>query len=89
MPWARFWTRSPRDDRSSTWNGEGVQVAIDIQGTLNQETDQDTLWTAEIALPFAVFAPYAPQFAPDRWRRVASQPVPDGRCGQSAVHHMV
>ena len=63
--------RSPLADRSSTWNGEGVQVAIDIQGTLNQETDQDTLWTAEIALPFAVFEPYAPHLPPapgDVWR---------------------
>ena len=63
--------RSPRDDRSSAWNGEGVQVAIDIQGTLNQETDQDTLWTTEIALPFVVFAPYAPNLPPangDAWR---------------------
>ncbi|MDE2807972.1 MAG: carbohydrate-binding family 9-like protein [Gemmatimonadota bacterium] len=63
--------RSPRDDRSSSWNGEGVQVAIDIRGTLNQETDQDTLWTTEIALPFAVFAPYAPNLPPttgDAWR---------------------
>ena len=63
--------RSPHADRSSTWNGEGVQVAIDIKGTLNQETDQDTLWTAEIALPFAVFDPYAPHLPPtagDVWR---------------------
>ncbi len=63
--------RSPRDERSSAWNGEGVQVAIDIKGTLNQETDQDTLWTTEIALPFAVFAPYAPHLPPtagDAWR---------------------
>ena len=63
--------RSPRDKRSSAWNGEGVQVAIDIEGTLNQETDRDTLWTAEIALPFAVFDPYAPHLPPiagDVWR---------------------
>ena len=56
--------RSPHADRSSAWNGEGVQVAIDIEGTLNQETDQDALWTAEIALPFAVFDPYAPRLPP-------------------------
>lgn len=63
--------RSPHAERSAAWNGAGVQVAIDIAGTLNDETDQDTLWTAEIALPFAVFAQYAPRLPPaagDVWR---------------------
>ncbi|NKB69146.1 MAG: hypothetical protein GKR89_18920 [Candidatus Latescibacteria bacterium] len=63
--------RSPRDKRSKKWNGEGVKIALDIQGTLNNETDRDSLWVAEIALPFAVFAPYAPNLPPadgDTWR---------------------
>ena len=63
--------RSPRDNRSGTWNGEGIEVAIDIQGTINDETDQDSSWVTEIALPFAVFAPYAPRLPPadgDVWR---------------------
>ncbi|MEW6751385.1 MAG: carbohydrate-binding family 9-like protein [Candidatus Latescibacterota bacterium] len=63
--------RSPRDNRSSSWNAEAVRVAISIDGTLNDESDQDSLWTAEIAIPFASFAPFAPRLPPqdgDTWR---------------------
>lgn len=63
--------RSPKMKRSSEWNAAGVQVAITIVGTLNDETDTDSLWTSEIAIPFAAFAGYAPQLPPaagDVWR---------------------
>jgi hypothetical protein len=63
--------RSPRDNRSGTWNCDDIRVAIDIDGTLNDETDVDRAWTTEIALPFSCFAPYAPALPPtpgDMWR---------------------
>jgi hypothetical protein len=63
--------RSPRDNRSSSWNAEGIVVAIAIDGTLGDESDEDRLWIAEIAIPFASFAEYAPHLPPgegDVWR---------------------
>ena len=63
--------RSPRDKRSSGWNAEAIQVAITIDGTLNNEADEDRLWITEIAIPFSSFAPFAPQLPPqdgDTWR---------------------
>ncbi len=63
--------RSPDDNRSGTWNSPGVQVAITIDGTMNDSTDTDQGWTTEIAIPFADLAPYAPRLPPaegDQWR---------------------
>lgn len=63
--------RSPRDGRSGAWNAAGVEVAITVQGTLNDSTDVDQGWTAEIAIPFSDIAPYAPHLPPlpgDAWR---------------------
>jgi len=48
-----------------------VQVAITVRGTLNDSTDVDHGWIAEIAIPFADIAPYAPhlpQALGDIWR---------------------
>ncbi|MBT3344497.1 MAG: carbohydrate-binding family 9-like protein [Gemmatimonadetes bacterium] len=63
--------RSPRDNRSSKWNGAGVKVGITIDGTLNDSTDTDRSWTTEIAIPFTDLAPFAPRLPPangDQWR---------------------
>jgi hypothetical protein len=63
--------RSPRDNRSSAWNAEEIVVAITIDGTLNDESDEDRLWTTEIAIPFSSFADFAPRLPPrdgDAWR---------------------
>jgi len=63
--------RSPRDGRSSSWNAPGVEVAITIEGTLNDDSDTDDRWTTEIAIPFASFEEYAPRLPPaagDEWR---------------------
>lgn len=63
--------RSPRDNRSSKWNAEGIDVEISIDGTLNNHEDIDKKWTTEIAIPFSSFAPYAPRLPPqdgDVWR---------------------
>ena len=63
--------RSPRNNRSSTWNAEDIVVAISIDGTLNDETDDDNRWITEIAIPFASFEEFAPHLPPrdgDTWR---------------------
>lgn len=63
--------RSPRSERSSTWNAEGVRVAVHIDGTLNDEEDVDRLWTTEIAIPFDSFDGFSPRLPPvdgDVWR---------------------
>ena len=63
--------RSPRDNRSNAWDAEGVQIAIAIDGTLNEESDEDRQWTAEIVIPFSSFDPFAPRLPPedgDVWR---------------------
>lgn len=63
--------RSPRDSRTSAWNAEGVQIALTIDGTLNDESDEDRQWIAEIVIPFSSFDPFAPRLPPvdgDVWR---------------------
>jgi hypothetical protein len=63
--------RSPHDNRSSSWNAVGIAVAITIDGTLNDEADEDRLWVTEIAIPFANFEAFAPRLPPsdgDTWR---------------------
>ena len=63
--------RSPREQRSSKWNGQGVQVAVQIDGTLNDESDSDRQWNTEIAIPWTAIAPYAPSLPPlpgQSWR---------------------
>mgnify|MGYP002640353087 CR=1 FL=1 len=63
--------RSPLDDRSSRWNADGLRVAVEIHGTLNQQADADSFWTTEIAIPFDTFAGYAQPLPPadgDVWR---------------------
>ena len=63
--------RSPKLNRSGTWNADGILVAVAIDGSLNDETDFDSLWTTEIAIPFTAFQGYAPQLPPqpgDLWR---------------------
>ena len=63
--------RSPRNGRSSSWNASDIEVAITIDGSLNDDGDTDNLWTTEIAIPFSSFEGYAPQLPPQAgsvWR---------------------
>ena len=55
------------------WNLEGEKAAVTIDGTVNDPSDTDTKWIAEIAIPFAGIAFSAPtmNFPPkagDTWR---------------------
>lgn len=61
--------RSPRNGGSSDWDAAGVRVAVNVAGTLNDSSDTDRGWLAEIAVPFADLAPYATVPVPgQRWR---------------------
>ena len=53
------------------WNPDGIQIAVSIQGTLNDSSDADQGWTLEAAIPFRHFAKVLPKGKPkvgDRWR---------------------
>ena len=47
-----------RPDGSSSntsWDPEGIRVAVSIDGTLNDASDIDRGWTLEVAIPFQLF----------------------------------
>jgi hypothetical protein len=46
-------TRPEQIDRARAWNLEGLQSAVSVDGTLNDEAQADRAWTVEIVLPFA------------------------------------
>ena len=44
------------------WQCPGLLSAVHIQGTLNDFTDQDTNWSAELAIPFSSLKPFLRSF---------------------------
>ncbi|MDD5699489.1 MAG: carbohydrate-binding family 9-like protein [Victivallaceae bacterium] len=54
------------------WNCEGLQSAVQIQGTLNYSKDKDQGWTVEIAVPWTALKPFSKGDCPPRpgqkWR---------------------
>ncbi|HPW18448.1 MAG TPA: carbohydrate-binding family 9-like protein [Candidatus Aminicenantes bacterium] len=42
------------------WDIQGLRTAVHLMGTLNDPSDRDKAWTAEIALPFAVLRECVP-----------------------------
>jgi hypothetical protein len=49
------------------WDCEGLQVGIDLRGTLNDSTDKDEGWSMEVAIPFESFLSRIPA-AGEEWR---------------------
>ena len=45
------------------WNPEGIRIKTSVVGTLNDDSDEDSLWILEAAIPFAAFA-HAAQHTP-------------------------
>ena len=43
-----------------SWDIQGLKSAVSIDGTLNDPTDEDKVWTVEIALPWEVLTEAAP-----------------------------
>ena len=54
------------------WGLPGLKTAVDVQGTLNDPSDNDSGWSVEFALPWTAFSEYAHTPLPpkdgDRWR---------------------
>ena len=46
------------------WNGEGIRIATSIVGTLNDDSDTDTYWILEAAIPFRNFEGVATRTPP-------------------------
>ena len=63
--------RSSFAEGSKEWNAEGVQIGITVDGTVNDESGEDVLWTTEVAIPFANFEGVPKNIPPadgDTWR---------------------
>ncbi len=54
------------------WDIAGLQVGVDVQGTINRPDDRDRGWTVEIAMPWEILREAAPNRAMprpgDQWR---------------------
>ncbi|MEZ6046121.1 MAG: carbohydrate-binding family 9-like protein [Planctomycetaceae bacterium] len=52
------------------WRCEGIQIATTVKGTLNDDSDEDSYWILEAAIPFSAFAHVAKHTPPqpgDMW----------------------
>ncbi|MGI9175112.1 MAG: carbohydrate-binding family 9-like protein [Rhodothermales bacterium] len=62
----------------SAWDIRGLEVGVQVEGTLNDPTDTDEGWTLELALPWTVLAEAAPEQRPPRageqWRLNFARP---------------
>jgi len=56
----------------AAWDIAGLQLAVDVRGTLNRSGDKDEGWSVELALPWAILREAAPGRRPPRsgeqWR---------------------
>ncbi|MCO5296046.1 MAG: carbohydrate-binding family 9-like protein [Fimbriimonadaceae bacterium] len=75
----------------NAWEIPGLQSAVDVDGTLNDPSDEDRGWSVELALPWKVLGECAGRPSPpkdgDRWRINFSRvewrhTVVDGRYGK-------
>jgi hypothetical protein len=60
----------PKQPKASVWDAQGVRIAGKVVGTLNDDSDTDSHWIAEVAIPFRNFtdlAGHAPPRAGDVW----------------------
>jgi hypothetical protein len=46
-------TRDEQIDRARAWNLEGLESAVAVDGTANDESDKDKSWTVELKIPFS------------------------------------
>jgi hypothetical protein len=89
-PWDLMLIKPYRDGGPAihAWDIAGLQIGVDVRGTLNRPGDRDEGWSVEIAMPWKILREAAPDHKPprsgDRWRvnfsRVEWQvDVTDGR----------
>jgi hypothetical protein len=73
-PWDLMLIRPYRDGGPAVhaWDIAGLEVGVDIRGTLNQPGDKDEAWTVEIAMPWQILREAAAQHraprAGEQWR---------------------
>lgn len=71
LDYVTFWRDGQRLTGGREWQSEGVRIATSIDGTLNDDSDVDSGWILEIAIPFDNFRHLGgsiPPRAGDRWR---------------------
>lgn len=72
--WDLLLNRPYRDwgNANNAWNIEGLRTAVHLYGTLNDPADTDTMWTVEIAMPWASLVENThsgmPPIHGDQWR---------------------
>jgi DNA-binding beta-propeller fold protein YncE len=54
----------PGKVKGPNWNAQGILIATTVNGTLNDDGDQDRNWNLEVAIPFMNFAPVTGQKRP-------------------------
>ncbi|MHC4092908.1 MAG: carbohydrate-binding family 9-like protein, partial [Planctomycetota bacterium] len=56
----------------TSWDIDGLEAAVFLQGTLNDPSDRDDGWTVELAIPWRALAEHAPEGraprAGEEWR---------------------
>ncbi len=73
-PWDLMLIKPYRDGGRAidAWDIAGLQVGIDLRGTINRPGDRDEGWTVELAMPWRILREAAPDRKPpqpgDRWR---------------------
>lgn len=56
-------------EQAARWNAVGLRWATFVNGTVNDRTDRDTAWTAELAIPLQQVLPEGEQvYVGDAWR---------------------
>jgi hypothetical protein len=72
--WDLFLNKPYRDGgkADTSWDIDGLEAAVFLQGTLNDPSDRDDGWTVELAIPWRALAEHAPEGraprAGEEWR---------------------
>jgi hypothetical protein len=73
-PWDLMLIKPYRDGGPAihAWDIAGLEVGVDVRGTINRPGDRDDGWTVELAMPWTILKEAAPEHRPprpgDRWR---------------------
>ena len=72
--WDLFLSRPYMDKgvADNSWEIPGLRTGVDVQGTLNDPTDEDLAWSVELAIPWSALREFAHRSCPpksgDQWR---------------------
>jgi hypothetical protein len=65
-----FRPHGPKKPRAPVWDAKGVEIATSYVGTLNDQSDHDQYWIAEVKIPFSSFPDIGARLPPqpgDKW----------------------